>query len=148
MAYTKKTWVKGSTPLSAENFNHMEQGIADAHTEITQLNSDKVDKTDKANVKWIINGIDTSAKIIFSNCSEITKKVDKLACLLFGNSNGTTVLSVIRVHFSEGHVDEVVPINLGNLNLTTSLERYGFTLNNLNAYGNYVLIAPPGCYFE
>ena len=41
MAYTKKTWVKGSTPLSAENFNHMEQGIADAHTEITQLNSDK-----------------------------------------------------------------------------------------------------------
>lgn len=41
MAYTKKTWVKGSTPLSAENFNHMEQGIADAHTEITQLNSDR-----------------------------------------------------------------------------------------------------------
>lgn len=42
MAYTKKTWVKGSTPLSAENFNHMEQGIADAHTEITQLNSEKI----------------------------------------------------------------------------------------------------------
>ena len=35
MAYTKKTWVKGSTPLSAENFNHMEQGIADAHTEFS-----------------------------------------------------------------------------------------------------------------
>lgn len=45
MAYTKKTWVKGSTPLSAENFNHMEQGIADAHTEITQLNSD-MERTD------------------------------------------------------------------------------------------------------
>lgn len=122
--------------------------MTNAQNAITQLNSDKVDKTDKANVKWIINEIDTSAKIIFSNCSEITKKVDKLACLLFGNSNGTTVLSVIRVHFSEEHVDEVVPINLGNLNLTTSLEWYGFTLNNLNAYGNYVLIAPPGCYFE
>ena len=122
--------------------------MTNAQDAITQLNSDKVDKTDKANVKWIINEIDTSAKIIFSNCSEITKKVDKLACLLFGNSNGTTVLSVIRVHFSEGHVDEVVPINFGNLNLTTSLEWYGFTLNNLNAYGNYVLIAPPGCYFE
>lgn len=40
MAYTKKTWVKGSTPLSAENFNHMEQGIADAHTDIKQLNSE------------------------------------------------------------------------------------------------------------
>jgi hypothetical protein len=115
---------------------------------LPQLNSDKVDKADKANVKWIITGIDTSAKIIFSNCSEITKKVDKLACLLFGNSNGTTVLSVIRVRFSAEHVDEVIPINFGDLNLTTSLEWYGFTLNNLNAYGNYVLIAPPGCYFE
>lgn len=41
MAYTKKTWVKGNTPLSAENFNHMEQGIADAHSSIAQLNSDK-----------------------------------------------------------------------------------------------------------
>ena len=41
MAYTKKTRVKGNTPLSAENFNHMEQGIADAHTDIAQLNSDK-----------------------------------------------------------------------------------------------------------
>lgn len=40
MAYTKKTWVKGSTPLSAENFNHMEQGIDDAHSSIAQLNSD------------------------------------------------------------------------------------------------------------
>lgn len=40
MAYTKKTWVKGNTPLSAENFNHMEQGIADAHTDIAQLNSE------------------------------------------------------------------------------------------------------------
>lgn len=99
-------------------------------------------------MKWIITGIDTSAKIIFSNCSEITKKVDKLACLLFGDSNGTIVLSVIRIHFSDGHVDEAVPLNFGNLNLTTSLEWYGFTLNNLNAYGNYVLIAPPGCYFE
>ena len=122
--------------------------MTNAQDDITQLNSDKVDKADKANVKWIITGIDTSAKIIFSNCSEITKKVDKLACLLFGNSNGTTVLSVIRVRFSAEHVDEVIPINFGDLNLTTSLEWYGFTLNNLNAYGNYVLIAPPGCYFE
>lgn len=41
MAYTKKTWVKGNTPLSAENFNHMEQGIADAHTDIARLNSER-----------------------------------------------------------------------------------------------------------
>jgi len=33
MAYTKKTWVKGNTPLSAENFNHMEQELQ-MHTQI------------------------------------------------------------------------------------------------------------------
>ena len=98
-------------------------------------------------MKWFSTGAETSTKIIFSNCSEIVKKADKLACLLFGDSNGTIVLSVIRIHFSGGHVDEAVPLNLG-LDLTSSLEWYGFTLNNLNAYGNYVLIAPPGCYFE
>lgn len=135
-----------ATALGYTPANHTD--MTNAQNAIKQLNSDKVDKADKANVKWIITGIDTSAKIIFSNCSEITKKVDKLACLLFGDSNGTIVLSVIRIHFSDGHVDEAVPLNLGNLNLTTSLEWYGFTLNNLNAYGNYVLIAPPGCYFE
>lgn len=131
-----------------DNMDIIDKQMKANANDIAQLNSDKVDKADKANVKWIITGIDTSAKIIFSNCSEITKKVDKLACLLFGNSNGTTVLSVIRVRFSAEHVDEVIPINFGDLNLTTSLEWYGFTLNNLNAYGNYVLIAPPGCYFE
>ena len=131
-----------------DNMDIIDKQMKANANDIAQLNSDKVDKADKANVKWIITGIDTSAKIIFSNCSEITKKVDKLACLLFGNSNGTTVLSVIRVRFSAEHVDEVIPINFGDLKLTTSLEWYGFTLNNLNAYGNYVLIAPPGCYFE
>ena len=36
----KENMGKRKHTLSAENFNHMEQGIADAHTEITQLNSD------------------------------------------------------------------------------------------------------------
>ena len=67
MAYTKKTWVKGSTPLSAENFNHMEQGIADAHTEITQLNSER------AFLSKVFSG--TSNKMIYwQRCqSEIAK---------------------------------------------------------------------------
>lgn len=39
MAYTKKDWVSGETPLSAENMNHMEQGIADAHSDINSLNT-------------------------------------------------------------------------------------------------------------
>lgn len=31
MAYEKKTWVSGVTWCSANNFNHMEDGIAEAH---------------------------------------------------------------------------------------------------------------------
>ena len=34
------------TPVNAENLNHMEQGIADAHTAAAQLDADKVDKED------------------------------------------------------------------------------------------------------
>lgn len=35
MAYTKTNWVAEVTELSATNFNHMEQGIADAHSALT-----------------------------------------------------------------------------------------------------------------
>ena len=45
MAYAKKTWVSGETPLSAENMNNIENGIADAHEDIIKLNmkSNKLD---------------------------------------------------------------------------------------------------------
>lgn len=39
MAYTKKTWVSGETPLSAENMNNIENGIANAHEDISELNT-------------------------------------------------------------------------------------------------------------
>ena len=68
MAYTKKTWVKGNTPLSAENFNHMEQGIADAHTDIAQLNSD-IRKTEFA-----LSNIDSKYKFV-GNCYKQNKRV-------------------------------------------------------------------------
>lgn len=47
MAYTKKTWVSGETPCSSENFNHMEQGIADAHNKLDELNTKINAKTTK-----------------------------------------------------------------------------------------------------
>jgi hypothetical protein len=34
MSYTKTTWQEGITPLSPSNLNKIEQGIADAHTDI------------------------------------------------------------------------------------------------------------------
>ena len=45
MAYAKKTWVSGETPLSADNFNHMEDGIAAAHEDISGLNTNTLLKT-------------------------------------------------------------------------------------------------------
>ena len=72
MAYTKKTWVKGSTPLSAENFNHMEQGIADAHTEITQLNSDKITGQRIKKLSWGGNELQCIEATIDENTVYIT----------------------------------------------------------------------------
>ena len=40
MAYEKRTWVSGTTPLSAENMNHMEEGIAAANEGVDKLNTD------------------------------------------------------------------------------------------------------------
>lgn len=37
MAYTKTTWTNGSTALSAENMNHIETGIEDAHSVLDVL---------------------------------------------------------------------------------------------------------------
>ncbi len=37
MAYTKTTWTNGTTALSAINMNHLETGIADAHTTLDGL---------------------------------------------------------------------------------------------------------------
>ncbi len=39
MAYEKRTWVSGSTKCSAENFNHMEDGIETAQKGVDELNT-------------------------------------------------------------------------------------------------------------
>lgn len=52
MAYTKKTWVSGETPLSAENMNHIEQGVADAHNDISSLNTKITSKIPYNSKPW------------------------------------------------------------------------------------------------
>lgn len=42
MAYEKRTWVSGVTKCSAENFNHMEDGIETAQKGVDELNT-KID---------------------------------------------------------------------------------------------------------
>lgn len=38
MSYTKTTWTSGSTPLSADNLNNIETGIADLHDKSILIN--------------------------------------------------------------------------------------------------------------
>lgn len=44
MAYEKRTWVSGVTKCSAENFNHMENGIEMAQKGVDELNT-KINNT-------------------------------------------------------------------------------------------------------
>lgn len=37
MAYTKTTWVNGETPINADNLNHIEGGIKDNETSISNI---------------------------------------------------------------------------------------------------------------
>ena len=46
MSYTKTNWVNGSTPLSADNMNHIETGIKDAHDDLATLTSNVYTKSE------------------------------------------------------------------------------------------------------
>lgn len=124
MAYTKKTWVKGNTPLSAENFNHMEQGIADAHSAITQLNSDisgihfyvlqVSGTTDEYGQLWIGNpGIDLS-NVKFIDClsNTFTRPTNPYGIINFegidGNSFKFRLVSTNNTVFGNYRVDKNV----------------------------------------
>lgn len=69
MAYAKKTWVSGETPLSAENMNNIENGIADAHEDIIKLNTKKQNEISlKSNaIKITCNGSTTAEGSITRN---------------------------------------------------------------------------------
>lgn len=52
MAYTKTNWVNGGPPaLSAENLNHIEDGIYNADAEIDQIQADGVFKDNNGSVR-------------------------------------------------------------------------------------------------
>lgn len=61
MAYTKKTWVSGETPLSAENMNNIENGIANAHEDISKLNTKITETNTSANKRVLNNSYGTNS---------------------------------------------------------------------------------------
>lgn len=145
MAYTKKTWVKGSTPLSAENFNHMEQGIADAHTEITQLNSD-MERT--KNIVFQSCGSGTSISVTMKNRNAINKTCDKMPLFVIGNGNGIPMCAIILINISGANISVDQVTNLTGYNLNCSASGDSFNIYNLPNWGYFMVIAPPGVYLD
>lgn len=62
MAYTPLDWQENSTPLSAQNFDHMEEGIKDAHDAIEIENAVKTLAT---SMGWTASGEDINSLIYF-----------------------------------------------------------------------------------
>ena len=71
MAYTKTTWTDGSTPLSADNMNHIEIGIKDNEDAILSLTSDVYTK-DEVDALIGVNSFDTPVDLLSGKWSEIT----------------------------------------------------------------------------
>lgn len=62
MAYTKTTWSNGATALSAENFNHMEDGIETVSDDLDSLSAVVDTKVDKVNGKGLSTNDYTTAE--------------------------------------------------------------------------------------
>lgn len=106
MAYTKKTWVSGETPLSAENMNHIEQGVADAHNDISSLNT-KIPTIQSGTESFTVaSGEDPQVNITFPKA--------------FTN---TPLISLEYKNYGSW-------IRLSN----TSVNKYGITFNAKNTY--------------
>lgn len=56
MAYEKRTWVSGVTKCSAENFNHMEDGIETAQKGVDELNTNSIGYNQMAYVTFASYG--------------------------------------------------------------------------------------------
>ena len=185
MAYTPKTWkdhilsdinynirqnedgsyavtphgevITQGTPMNAENFNHMENGIADAHTEIAQLESGKVDKVtgkglstndytteEKNKLAGLSNYDDTNINNnmvragtadsngqnqLFKTVNGVSTNVDP-KCSLATNASG--------VHQQFTGTNKIRPLLLGNKEGNTGTSAYdGPTL-----YSNYLWTNP------
>lgn len=63
MAYEKQTWVSGVTKCSAENFNHMEDGIETAQKGVDELNT----KLNNKYSRILIGSMDLDKCYIYSD---------------------------------------------------------------------------------
>ena len=75
MSYTPTNWVSGETPLSAENMNHIEQGISDLNSNLG-MDSFLGARSGNVSAGTLKGTVDTSNKIVtivmnFSNSTAL-----------------------------------------------------------------------------
>lgn len=85
MAYEKRTWVSGVTKCSAENFNHMEDGIETAQKGVDELNTN-------SDVDFYVS----SSAVTTSNRSSCKHKRVLLDIEVNVSAGGDIVLGVIQ----------------------------------------------------
>lgn len=70
MAYSKTTWINGTTPINATNLNHIEDGIASVESEIPEV---KTTQTSSSTATYSCNYVnDVTGTIIYNNPSGAT----------------------------------------------------------------------------
>ena len=91
MAYEKRTWVSGVTKCSAENFNHMEDGIETTQKGVDELNTNLLLKN--ISIGKIINFVQTPRALLESINGSLSKSgsvVADFSCFSADDSNKTT----------------------------------------------------------
>lgn len=103
MTYNKQTWVNESqgktTPLSAERLNHMEQGIADAHSNIELAYADTASKISMNTTDAYIDA--AGLAITFATKDRPAMVTANLGTL-YGSDNATWGVAIVRL--SDGAV--------------------------------------------
>lgn len=116
MAYEKRTWVSGSTKCSAENFNHMEDGIETAQKGVDELNT-KIKWTNiYSGSKLLSSGEPWNSILTFADFQRIkitfvcqgfcfsteflTRKIERNYAFTFGYMHTDGIHRMITVNFT------------------------------------------------
>lgn len=117
MAYTKKTWVSGETPLSAENMNNIENGIANAHEDISKLNTKITETNTSANKRVLNNSYGINALGLKWSGDRLVGVVDNTDMKIVTDSNLNSIFkakSIVKP-FSNG----AISIPFSELNISS-----------------------------
>lgn len=105
MAYTKTNWVTGEVALSADNFNHMEQGIYDAHEGLADslgealANLDTTSKTLVGAINEVHTDVESSVKILSESTSlTVAANSSALIALVLTPPAGFTPVGIKSVY--------------------------------------------------